>query len=174
MIHNPSLELDLALARHNERITNADRWRTGAATHQIRSESAAARTQQQPATNTSPARWFRDRRPADLAAWLIRTGDIVVQNPAAELDSNRRPALAAVVDGLLKAAHEGGIDVSLRIETDDPAVILHRTLGRLAAHTAGDSIPVSRRRARMLQTALDELVHGTPEPDANQTPDRAA
>ncbi len=174
MIHNPSLDLDLALARHQERIANAGRWRTGAAARRIRSESAAARTQQQPATNLWPARWFRDRRPVDLAAWLIRAGDIVVQHPAAEPDSNRRPALAAVVDGLLRAAHEGGVDVSLCIETDDPAVVLHRTLGRLAAHTAGDSIPVSRRRARMLQTALDEFVQGSAEPDANQATDRAA
>jgi hypothetical protein len=174
MIHNPSLNLDLALARHQERIANAGRWRTGAAARRIRSESAAARTQQQPATNLWPARWFRDRRPVDLAAWLIRAGDIVVQHPAAEPDSNRRPALAAVVDGLLRAAREGGVDVSLCIETDDPAVVLHRTLGRLAAHTAGDSIPVSWRRARMLQTALDEFVQGSAEPDANQATDRAA
>jgi hypothetical protein len=173
MIHNP-LALDLALARHQERIANADRWRKGDATRRIRSESAAARTQQQPATNLWPARLFRDRRPVDLAAWLIRVGDIVVQYPAAELDSNRRPALAAVVDGLLGAAHEGGVDVSLRVETDDPAVVLHRTLGRLAAQTAGDSIPVSRRRARMLQTALDEFVQGSAEPVANQPTDRAA
>lgn len=173
MIHN-SLALDLALASHKERIANADRWREAAAIRRSRSESSAVRTQQQPATNARSARWFRNRRPIDLADWLIRAGDIVVQYPAAELDSNRRPALAAVVDGLLKAAHEGGVDVSLCIETDDPAVVLHRTLGRLAAHTVGDSIPVSRRRARMLQTALDQLVQGSVEPDANQAADLAA
>jgi hypothetical protein len=121
-----------------------------------------------------PPRWFRDRRRVDLAAWLVRAGDIVVQYPAAELDSNRRLGLAAVVDGLLKAAREGGVDVSLCVETDDPAVALHRMLGRLAAQTAGNSIPVSRHRARTLQTALDEFVQGSAEPDADQATDRAA
>jgi hypothetical protein len=166
--------LDLAHAIHEERIANADRWRRAAATRRTRSESAAVRTQQQPASNVWPPRWFRDRRPDDLAAWLVRAGDIVVQHPACELDSNRRLGLAAVVDGLLKAAREGGVDVSLCVETDDPAVALHRMLGRLAAQTAGDSIPVSRHRARMLQTALDEFVQGSAEPDADQAADRAA
>ena len=97
-----------------------------------------------------------------------------MQYPATELDNNRRLGLAAVVDGLLKAAREGGVDVSLCVDTDDPAVALHRMLGRLAAQTAGASIPVSRHRARSLQTALDEFVQGTTEPDADQEADRAA
>ena len=166
--------LDLSHAIHDERIANADRWRRTAATRRTRSESAAVQTQQQPASNVWPPHRFRDRRPVDLAAWLVRAGDIVVQHPATELDNNRRLGLVAVVDGLLKAAREGGVDVSLWVETDDPAVALHRMLGRLAAQTAGDSIPVSRHRARSLQTALDEFVHGTTEPDADQAADRAA
>ena len=166
--------LEFAHAIHEERVANADRWRRGAATRRARSESAVVRTQQQPASNVSPPRWFRDRRRGDLAAWLVRAGDIVVQYPPAELDSNRRLGLAVVVDGVLKAAQEGGVDVSLCVHTDDPAVALHRMLGRLAAQTAGDSIPVSRHRARLLQTALDEFVQGSAEPDADQAADRAA
>jgi hypothetical protein len=166
--------LEFAHAIHEERIANADRWRRTAATRRTRSESAVVRTQQQPAPNVWRPRWFRDRRRVDLAAWLVRVGDIVVQYPAVELDSNRRLGLAAVVDGLLKAAREGGVDVSLCVETDDAAVALHRMLGRLAAQTAGDSIPVARHRARMLQTALDEFVQGSAEPDADHPADRAA
>lgn len=166
--------LEFAHAIHEERVANADRWRRGAARRRTRSESEVVRTQQQPASSVWPPRWFRDRRRVDLAAWLVRAGDIVVQYPSTELDSNRRLGLAAVVDRLLKAAREGGVDVPLCVETDDPAVALHRMLGRLAAQTAGNSIPVSRHRARTLQTALDEFVQGSAEPDADQATDRAA
>ena len=169
MTYDP-LTLDLALDMHEERIANASRRRRGTATRRDHFESADGWPQQRSASSAWLARRFRGPRATDLAALLILAGEIIEQHSAAELDGPGRPALAAVVDGLLKAAHEGGVDVSsIGVDADDPAIVLHRTLGRLAAVTVGDSIPVNRRRARTLRTSLDELGKGSAEPAADRS-----
>jgi hypothetical protein len=174
MFTHPTLTLDLALALHQERIAEAERWRQVARTRRARHESATQPIHQRLTSIALPDHRFQNRQTFDLADWLVRVGDTVVQYATTELDGHRRPALGALVDGLLDAAREGGADVTLHVESDDVAVVLLRILGRLAASTSGDSIPVSRRRARMLRTALDELVEGSIDQVAEPRADQAA
>lgn len=160
MFNHPDLALKDALDRHQERISAAQRHRQVTQARRADKERKTHATRQQRASTAPSDGPIQSRRNAGLAHWLIRVGDIVVQYPTAELDGHRRPALGVLVDELLNAARERGADVPADTADEDSAVVVLRILGRLAASTAGRSIRVSRRRARMLQTALDDLVNG--------------
>ncbi len=174
MLTHSNLSLQLALALHQERIARAESWRRVARTRPVGDASAIRPTRQEPTTSTLPGRRFRDHRTADLGAWLTRTCDIVVQFPIAELDGHRRHAFGALVDALLDAAREGGADVPLHVEADDPAVVLLRKLGRLATYAGGGALRVSRRRSTMLRAALDELIDGSVVDEVRPRADAAA
>lgn len=160
MFNLPDLPLDLALDRHQERIAAAQRQRLVTRTRRARKERQADATRRQQASTERSNRPTPSRRNAGLANWLIRVGDVVSQFSTAELDGHRRPALGVLADELLNAARARGADAPPNPVDEDSAVVVLRTLGRLAASTAGRPIRVSRRRARMLQTALDDLVEG--------------
>ncbi len=161
MLNHPNPNLDLALMQHQERIAEADRWRQAAAIRRASRRRAAESTRPRPIPSTLRDLAFRSRRAVDLADWLRLAGDAVAQYPLAELDGRRRAALAALVNGLSDAAREGGADVTPTIDPADPAVVMLRVLGRLASSTADSSVRVSRRRARMLRSALEQLRQGT-------------
>lgn len=168
-------DLTLAVALHHERIAAARRHRVvnqARRAHKERETDATRQRRASTAPSDGPIQSPRDPR---LAHWLIRVGDVVAHYPIAELDGHRRPALGALVDELLNAARARGADVPSNAVAEDSAVVLLRTLGRLAASTAGRSFPVSRRRARALQTALDDLVNGghvrVPQSAAKQATD---
>lgn len=158
MFFHSDFPLDLVLAEHQGRIAAARRWRRVADSRRVREEWATQSARPQPTTTTRFDDRFRNRRNVGLAQWLIRVGDVVVQYPTAELDGHRRPALGILVNELLDIARDRDADVTPPVTADDSAVVLLRTLGRLAESTAGGPIPVPRRRAQTLQTALDELV----------------
>lgn len=160
MFNQPHLTLDDALGRHQERIAAAQRHRLVTQARRAKKERKTQATHQAQAPTVPSDGPIQSRRNAGLTHWLIRVGDIVAQYPTAELDGHRRPALGALVDKLLNAARERGADVPSNTAGEDSAVVVLRTLSRLGVSTTGRSIPVSRRRARVLQTALDDLVNG--------------
>lgn len=153
-------DLDLALALHRERIVAAQRQRLVTQARGAGKERKTGATCQRRASTAPSDGLTQNRRNTDLAHWLISVGDIVAHYPTAELNGHRRPALGVLVDELLNAARERGADVSSNTAAEDSAVVLLRTLGRLAASTAGKSVPLSPHRARILQTALEDLVNG--------------
>ncbi len=160
MLNNPHLALEDALGRHQERITAAQRQRLVTEVRRAGKEQTALASRQQQ-ESTAPYDGPNQSRPdADLADWLIVVGDIVAHYPTAELDGDRQLALGVFVGELLSAARDAKAGVPYNVGIDDSAVVLLRTLGRLAASTTGESVPVSRRRARKLQTAVDDLVDG--------------
>ncbi len=153
MVIHPNLTPELALAEHQERLDAAERRRRATRTTQVEEAMTTRPGRNGPRWNGKLARQFGGRR--DLATWLVRAGDVVARYPATELDGDRRPALATVVGALHDAAREGGVDVPIRVGAGDPAVVLVRMVGTLATSTAGRSVPVSRRRSRLLRAALD-------------------
>lgn len=159
MFFHSDFPLDLVLAEHQGRIAAARRWRRVARSRRARREWATQSARPQPTTTTRFDDPFRIRHNVGLAQWLIRVGDVVVRYPTAELDGHRRPALGILVNELLDIARDCDADVTPPVTADDSAVVVLRTLGRLAESTGGGPIPVSRRRARILQTALDDLIN---------------
>lgn len=132
-------DLTLAVALHHERIAAARRHRVvnqARRAHKERETDATRQRRASTAPSDGPIQSPRDPR---LAHWLIRVGDVVAHYPIAELDGHRRPALGALVDELLNAARARGADVPSNAVAEDSAVVLLRTLGRLAASTAGRS-----------------------------------
>ncbi len=164
MITQPSISLELALALHRERIASAEHRRRVAEARRARDEPPSRPNPQPSPSITLSQRRFGKPATVDLADWIVRTGDTIARYPVAELAGHRRRALGVLVDGLLGAARDGGTEIDFHVGDADSAVVLLRALGRLAARTAGGPVPVSRRRARMLRAALEDLVDSTVEP----------
>lgn len=78
----------------------------------------------------------------DFSGLLEAAGRATARVSMDLLDSPLRPHLAAVVAALVQAAESAGLSVLSVPEPDAPAVVLLRTLGRLAEGTAGRTVVV--------------------------------
>lgn len=167
MFIHPLLLNELALAIQRDRVADAEHHRR---LQSFIHSPAARRRSSRPRLVAS-----RMRTADDLGSWLVRAGDAASRYAPSELDGVERQGLETLVAELLDAAREGGVAVSVTVDSTDSSIVLLRTLGTLAAMSAGRSIPVKRRRRQVLEAALDQLT-GTPQQRSTQnaTVNRAA
>lgn len=78
----------------------------------------------------------------DFSGLLEVAGRAIARVSMDLLDGPLRPHLAAVVAALVQAAESGGLPVPPVPGPEAPAVVQLRTLGRLAAGTAGRTVVV--------------------------------
>jgi len=78
----------------------------------------------------------------DFAGLLEGAGRVIARVPAELLDGPLRSHLADAVAVLVEAARTAGLNGPPVPEPGAPAVVLLRTLGRLAARTAGADVTV--------------------------------
>ena len=119
--------------------------------------TATPLTRTSPTTAPSPAvDNARPAAPVGLADLLAEVGTVVEALPGDRIDALSAP-LAALTAHLVDGARVAGASVGFTPSRDTSSTLSLRTLGRLAAGTAGSTYPVDAVRAQRVRDLTARL-----------------